>query len=140
MPQSTTIEQAYLILIKFLMRSKRRVFELGAEYEVSGMQAIMLLQLDQPRPMNSFQKMFNCDASNVTGLVDGLEQKNLVCRYANQDDRRLKMVKLEARGQKIRTDLVARLVGQGNPLSRLSPSELDMFISLLNKTSETGKH
>ncbi len=133
MSQPVTLEHAYLTLMNFLMKSKRRVFELGSEYDVSGMQAIMLLQLDTPRPMNNFQKMFNCDASNVTGLVDGLEQKKLVTRYASPDDRRLKMVKLEAKGQRVRGALTQKLCDQDCPLARLSTSELQTFMDLLQK-------
>src|SRR4051794_19861946 len=109
MTQEAALEQSYLVLIKFLLLSKKRVIDLGAEYGLTGMQALMLFQLDQPRPMNIFSKIFNCDASNVTGLVDGLEQKKLASRYEAPDDRRVKMVKLETKGKRLRTALLRRL-------------------------------
>ncbi|HTB48851.1 MAG TPA: MarR family transcriptional regulator [Verrucomicrobiae bacterium] len=134
MPKQNSLEQSYLLLIEFLMLSKRRVLELGAEFDLTGMQAMMLFLLDHPRPMNNFKKVFNCDASNITGLVDGLEQKKLASRYENQDDRRIKMVRLDAKGKRVRSDLVSRLATRDSSIfSQLSPTEFQTFIQLLQK-------
>ncbi len=134
MTQQATLEQSYLILLKFLMLSKSRVMELGAEHGLTGMQAMMLFLLDEPRPMNNFRKVFNCDASNITGLVDGLEQKKLASRYEDPADRRIKMVRLETKGKRIRAALLRNLTTHDNPLlSKLNPSELRVFIKLLQK-------
>jgi DNA-binding MarR family transcriptional regulator len=134
MTQQASLEQSYLILLKFLMLSKRRVFELGSANDLTGMQAMMLFMLDHPRPMYSFKKVFNCDASNITGLVDGLEQKQLASRYEDQEDRRIKMVKLEPKGRRIRATLLHNLSAHGSPLlSKLNPAELRTFIELLEK-------
>lgn len=141
MSQQATLEQSYLALVKFLMLSKRRVFELGAECDLTGMQTMMLFLLDRPCPMNNFKKVFSCDASNITGLVDGLENKKLASRYENQDDRRLKMVKLEAKGKRVRATLVGKLTAHGNPLlSKLSSSELRSFTELLQKITAGEQH
>jgi DNA-binding MarR family transcriptional regulator len=83
--------------------------------------------------MSDFMKIFNCDASNVTGLVDGLEQKNLASRYEIQQDRRLKMVKLEAKGRRVRTALIKGLTHGSPLLARLNPDELTIFVELLRK-------
>src|SRR5580658_1613445 len=115
MSQAATLEQSYLVLVRFLMLSKHRVFELGADHDMTGMQAMMIFLLDEPRPMSDFKKIFNCDASNITGLVDGLEQKKLASRYEIQQDRRLKMVRLEAKGRQIRAALIQGLT-HGSPL------------------------
>lgn len=134
MTRGTALEQSYLTLIKFLLLSKRRIIELGTEYELTSMQTLLLFQLDEPRPMNSFCKIFNCDPSNVTGLVDGLEQKKLVSRYEAPEDRRLKMVKLETKGKRLRTKLMRRMTTNDDPLlEKLSPTEQRVFIKLLQK-------
>ncbi|MDB5170765.1 MAG: Transcriptional regulator, MarR family [Candidatus Saccharibacteria bacterium] len=134
MPQETSLEQSYLVLIKFLMLSKRRIFELGAQHDLTGMQAMTVFLLDTPRPMNNFKKIYNCDASNVTGLIDGLEQKQLVSRYEDPADRRLKMVRLEPQGVKVRKALIKQMMSHNSPLlSRLDASELKTFITLLQK-------
>jgi DNA-binding MarR family transcriptional regulator len=127
-------EETYLHLFRFLMMSKHRVIELGAEYGLTGMQTTTIFLLDKPKPMNSFRKVFNCDASNVTGLVDGLEQKQLASRYESPTDRRIKMVQLEPKGKKIRTALLRKLNPHDSPLlSKLNSDEQKVFFSLIRK-------
>jgi DNA-binding MarR family transcriptional regulator len=116
------------------MLSKHRAIELGSEYGLTGMQTFMLLMLEKPRPMYSFKKVFNCDASNVTGLVDGLEQKDLASRFENPEDRRLKMVELDKRGREIRRAMLKKIAARDGPIfSRLTAEEFDDFIRLLQK-------
>jgi DNA-binding MarR family transcriptional regulator len=134
MATSTSTEESYLILIEFLMMAKHRVIVLGSEYGLTGMQTMMLFMLSEPKPMNTFTKVLNCDASNVTGLVDGLEQKGLASRYESTKDRRIKMVQLESKGREIRTALLRGLARQDNRLhSRLDEDEFETFIGLLQK-------
>jgi DNA-binding MarR family transcriptional regulator len=98
------------------------------------MQAIALCLLNKPRPMNNFGKVFNCDPSNVTGIVDGLVQKGLVERYEDSKDRRIKMVKLQRKGSVVRTTLLHDLFGASSIVSRkLSPIEVDDFTKLISK-------
>ena len=134
MPEQATLEQSYLALIEFLMLSKRQVIELGGEYGLSAMQALTLLLLDRPRPMNNFKTIFNCDASNVTGLVDGLEQKKLAARYESPTDRRIKMVELKPKGVDVRTTLLRKMTGPHSYiLSKLNSQEVSTFIALTQK-------
>jgi DNA-binding MarR family transcriptional regulator len=137
MTAAESIEQSYLALFKFLLLSKHRVFELGSKYGLSGMQTMLLCLLDSPRPMNNFRKVFNCDASNITGIVDGLEHKQLVKRFEDANDRRLKMVKLEPKGQRLRGELMKSLTTANSPLlSKLTRIELKTFIQLLEKITK----
>jgi DNA-binding MarR family transcriptional regulator len=137
MKEQASLEQSYLILLKFLMLSKHRIMELGAQYDMSGMQAMTLFLLDTPRPMSDFRKVFNCDASNVTGLVDGLEQKRLAGRFEHPEDRRIKMVELNARGKRLRDTMIKNLTTTESPLlSRLTPDELKTFVGLLQKITQ----
>jgi DNA-binding MarR family transcriptional regulator len=141
MTTQNSLEESYLVLVRFLMLSKRRVFELGDEYGLTGMQAMMLFLLDKPRPMHSFKQVFNCDASNITGLVDGLEQKKLASRYESKEDRRIKMVKLDAKGKRVRAALVRQSTAANSPLlSKLNPGELKAFIQLLRKITSGEQH
>jgi DNA-binding MarR family transcriptional regulator len=127
-------EEVYMALVKFIMLSKRRVIEVGAEFGLTGMQAITLYLLDEPRPMNVLRKVFNCDASNITGLVDGLEHKGLAVRFENEQDRRVKCAKLAPKGEKMRKELIHKLTTEESPLlSSLNQKEYDTFIDLLQK-------
>jgi DNA-binding MarR family transcriptional regulator len=135
--QSISTEEAFIVFIKFLMLSKHRVIELGSKYDLTAMQTLALFMLDEPCPMNALRKTFNCDASNITGLVDGLEQKELASRYENRDDRRIKMVRLEQRGREVRRALLRHLGKHDGPVwSRLKPSEYRTLIGLLQKVTQ----
>lgn len=136
MTPQTSLEHSYYVLIQFLMLSKHRLIELGAEHGLTAIQAITLFLLDEPRPMYSFKKIYNCDASNVTGIIDGLEEKGLVTRYEPPEDRRIKVVQATEQGNKLRSDLICSITTNDNPLlSRLSPAELKTFVQLLEKVT-----
>jgi DNA-binding MarR family transcriptional regulator len=130
-------EEAFIVFIKFLMLSKQRVIDLGSKYDLTAMQTLTLFMLDRPCPMHALRKAFNCDASNITGLVDGLEQKELASRYENRDDRRIKMVRLEQHGREVRRDLLRHLGKRAGPVwSRLEPGEYQTLIRLLQKVTQ----
>ncbi|MFO0781854.1 MAG: MarR family transcriptional regulator [Candidatus Saccharimonadales bacterium] len=133
----TSLEDSYVSLFKFMQVAKRRVFAMGTEHGLTGMQAVMILLLDCPRPMNAFSKIFNCDASNITGLVDGLQEKGLASRFEDPDDRRIKIVQLTARGKKLRTHFFKHIDTQENPIfSKLDSQERATFVALLQKLTD----
>lgn len=132
------LEDSYMALFKFMMLSKRRVFEMGDRHGLTGMQTMMIVLLDCPRPMSGFSKIFNCDASNITGLVDGLEEKNLASRFEDPNDRRIKLVQLTAHGKKLRTHLFKHIGTQDNPIfAKLDDDEREVFVGLLRKLTTT---
>lgn len=140
MSKQISLEQSYLTLVEFLMLSKKRLIEIGSTYHLSSMQTITLLLLEEPRPMGTFRHIFNCDASNVTGIIDGLEQKQLVKRFEVNSDRRTKMIKLLARGKHVRAALLAQLTSDKQYLlACLTPSEAKSFIDLVQKITDTTK-
>lgn len=137
MSDQIPLEKYYLSLVEFLMLAKQHVFELGTEQGLSGMQVVTLLLIDSPRQMSSLKHIFNCDPSNVTGILDGLEQKQLVARYENANDRRTKMVKLLARGKRMRSTLLQKLIASNDfLLAKLSPAEMIAFITLVQKITQ----
>ncbi len=128
------LEKSYLALTEFLLLSKRNIAEVGEKYNISPIQAITLVLLNESRPMNNFTKIFHCDASNTTGIIDGLERKQLVSRYESLTDRRVKMIKLQPQGAKIRQAIITRLTGDDSfIIKRLSSEEVVTFINLLQK-------
>jgi DNA-binding MarR family transcriptional regulator len=58
--------------------------------------------LDQPQTMGAMADLLHCDPSNVTGIVDTLEQRKLAERKPSEGDRRVKVVELTAAGKKLR--------------------------------------
>jgi DNA-binding MarR family transcriptional regulator len=58
--------------------------------------------LEHPQTMGSMAELLHCDPSNVTGIVDALEERNLAKRKPSEADRRVKVVELTAAGKKLR--------------------------------------
>jgi len=128
------LEKSYLALTEFLLLSKRNLNEVAEKNGVTAIQALTLLLLYEDRPMHGFTKIFNCDASNITGIVDGLERKHLVERYESISDRRVKMIKIRSKGNKIRKAIISTLTSDNSYIvKKLSQTELATFIELLNK-------
>jgi len=80
-----------------------------------------------------------CDRVTVGGVIDRLEQKRLVRRVVNEQDRRARQVQITAEGQRVLTTIhpiVADL--QSEILHGLSDSERAAFLRLLKKTTRAG--
>lgn len=133
---SNNLENSYLSLVEFLLLSKHQLTEIAAQYGLTAMQGMTLVLLDIPRPMTYLKNLFACDPSNVTGLVDGLEQKQLATRSEDANDRRIKMVQLQAAGRRLRSQILKDLTGPNSYITtKLSPDEVDSFVRLIQKIS-----
>ena len=59
--------------------------------------------------MVALARSLHCHDSNVTGLVDRLEQRGLIERLSNPQDRRVKLIALTKVGETFRDRLLERL-------------------------------
>jgi DNA-binding MarR family transcriptional regulator len=73
------------------------------------MKAMLTMRPQQGRPMKELAGQWRCDASYVTSLVDGLEERGFVERRSHATDRRAKVVALTPLGDKTREELLERL-------------------------------
>jgi DNA-binding MarR family transcriptional regulator len=82
----------------------------------------------------------NIDRTSVGQLVDQLEAKGLLERRVNGADRRAKLLRLTARGMKLRERLrpKAHLV-QANLLATLIPAERETLLELLVRVIEANE-
>jgi MarR family transcriptional regulator, organic hydroperoxide resistance regulator len=62
--------------------------------------------LDEPRTMSEVATALHCDNSNVTGIVDTLEEKGLAAREPAPHDRRVKLIALTPKGRRVRARLM----------------------------------
>jgi DNA-binding MarR family transcriptional regulator len=62
--------------------------------------------LGRPRTMSEVAGFLHCDNSNVTGIVDVLEEKGLAIRRPSEQDRRVKLIALTAEGRRVRGRLM----------------------------------
>jgi DNA-binding MarR family transcriptional regulator len=107
--------------------------ELAAQYGLSAIQAkvLLLLQPDGAMTMRTLAGQLQYDASNLTGVVDRLEEVGAVRRQPHPSDRRAKGVMLTDEGQRIRRAFWERLTNNTGPLGRLNGRELTALRGLL---------
>ena len=121
-PRATPASEAWALMFELLHLSKQRFMAIASEFELSPPQVMALRQLDpdQPKPMSELAIALRCDNSNVTGIVDRLEDRGLVERQPAEHDRRVKMLSITPRGIEVRAGLSARLAEPPEPLAGLS--------------------
>lgn len=123
--------------MEFLALSKQQMFKIAAEYGLTSTQAFMLMLTshEERRTMHSFCEILGCDASNITGIVDGLERKGLVTRAEHPTDRRIKVLDLLPKGVQIRNDILNKLSDRNTSyvLSQLTADEVSQFTRLIQK-------
>lgn len=68
----------------------------------TSMELQLLLALEVPLKLGDLSKALHCQPSNVTSLVDSLEEKRLVTREPHPSDRRAKQLTLTKAGNKER--------------------------------------
>lgn len=125
-------------VIKFLLHAKQEIIHCSAELGLSSMQAYTLLLIDneEPRSMNYYGKLYECDASNITGIMDGLVLKKLVSRQESATDRRVKVIRLEAAGVEMKSNLLKLLATTHTfRFSGLTDIETAQFAKLISKLS-----
>jgi DNA-binding MarR family transcriptional regulator len=96
-------------------------------------QALTLRLLDEPRPMRLLAAAIGCDASNLTGIADRLEERGLVERKVDSHDRRVKFLVVTPRGRRVREVLHRGLARDLPGADRLTPAEWDRLAVLLWK-------
>lgn len=94
-----------------------------------------LRALDRPRTMSELASVLHCDNSNVTGIVDGLEEKGLATRKPSPGDRRVKLTALTAEGRKVRGRLIKAVEKPPPWVERLSPADRRALVEILERAA-----
>jgi len=87
---------------------------------------------DGPLPRRTLAERLHCDPSNVTFLVDRLEERGLAERFDNPGDRRVKAVALTAAGVAARDRLIAT-TADSPTFARLTRDEQRQLADLLHR-------
>jgi DNA-binding MarR family transcriptional regulator len=98
-------EQLAALVFQVAERLGRCFATAAAELDLPPAQAQALMNLRSPAPMRELAETLACDASNVTGIVDGLERRGLVVRRPDPKDRRVKHLVLTEDGERQRAAL-----------------------------------
>jgi len=117
--------EAWALMHELFHASRRRFLAIASEFELSPPQvrALGVLEPGRPVPMSDLAEALHCDNSNVTGIVDRLEDRGLVERRSATHDRRVKMLVVTERGAEVRERLAERLEEAPPPLAGLSPDD-----------------
>jgi DNA-binding MarR family transcriptional regulator len=123
--RTSPASEAWAFMFELMHVSKQRFMAIASEFELSPPQVMALRHLDpaEPKPMSELAAALHCDNSNVTGIVDRLEDRGLVERRAADHDRRVKMLMITERGAEVRARLSARLEEPPAPLANLSAED-----------------
>ena len=92
--------------------------------------------LDQPQTMGAMAELLHCDPSNVTGIVDALEERKLARRKPSEADRRVKVVELTAAGRKLRARASAEMFKPPTWIEGLSVADQRRLRDILKRAGE----
>lgn len=137
---SNDASEAWGLLFRLYVSQRGRVPQIAAEFELSPMQAhvLRLLEPGQPLPMRTLARKLCCDASNVTGIVDRLEERGLVRRDAAPGDRRVKMLVVTDNGLAVRRRMLKLMSQAPEPIARLSQADQRALREILHRALEPG--
>jgi DNA-binding MarR family transcriptional regulator len=126
------------MLLRLFVSQRGRVPAVAAEFELSPMQAhvLRLLEPDQPLPMRALAGKLCCDPSNVTGIVDRLEERGLVQRQSSPADRRMRVLVVTEDGAQLRGRMLERLAAPPEPIARLSESDQRALHDILSRAMD----
>jgi len=125
--------EAWELLLKFFFSQRADLPGLAAEFDLSPAQChvLHLIEPGRPIPMGQLAETLACDKSNVTGLVDRLESRGLLCRQPSPSDRRLKVLALTPAGVRLRTVVLEKMTTPPESLKHLSVEEQRMLVKIL---------
>jgi DNA-binding MarR family transcriptional regulator len=105
----------------------------AADLSPPQLKALLSLERGGGRSMRELAEGWRCDASWVTGIVDGLEERGYVQRQPHPTDRRVKVVALTPLGEKAKARVLERLYEPPASFSALSADEQVQLRDLLVK-------
>ena len=139
--KSALASEAWMAMLEFFFAKARpRMLELWREFDLMPPQQMTLgLLLDAPRPMGELAQLMHCDNSNITGIVDRLEERGLVERRAAEHDRRVKLIALTSAGNRLRERLNERMADPPEPLKRLSGDDQRALREILARALDAAE-
>jgi DNA-binding MarR family transcriptional regulator len=92
--------------------------------------------LDKRQTMGRMAELLQCDPSNVTGIVDALENRNLAERKPSEVDRRIKVVELTGPGEKLRARAIEEMYKPPAWIEELSPADQRQLRDILRRAGD----
>jgi DNA-binding MarR family transcriptional regulator len=122
-----------------MVSNKRRLLATGGEFDLAPQQMIALRILGSgPRKMSELAQALFCDNSNVTGIVDRLEERGLVRREAAEGDRRVKLLVLTEEGEWMRAQITERMAEPPPAIASLTEKDQRALRDILKRALESA--
>ncbi|MDH6142594.1 MULTISPECIES: MarR family winged helix-turn-helix transcriptional regulator [Kitasatospora] len=118
-------------------RYARELETAAAAQQLTMQQAKALLAADQPVRMRAIADQVHAEPSNVTAIIDRLEQRGLVERRPDPADRRVKLVAATEAGHAVAAALRAGRPWGNDPFSPLSPDQREQLLGMLQLILES---
>jgi MarR family transcriptional regulator, organic hydroperoxide resistance regulator len=137
-PRPPAGAEPWPLLVRLFFAQRANLPPLAAELRLSPAQChvLHLIEPERPIPMGELAQTLSCHASNVTGLVDGLESRGLLRRRPSPADRRVKVLVLTPTGLRLRALLLDRMTAPPTALERLSLREQRALVRILARLLE----
>ena len=131
----TPAEEAWALMGKLFWEMRPRMIRIAGELGLTPPQlfALRTLDPDKPSPMRALATALQCDSSNVTGLVDGLEAQGLVERREAEHDRRMRMLVVTERGAEVRRRMLEVVQEVPEALAQLSVDDQRALRDILSR-------
>jgi DNA-binding MarR family transcriptional regulator len=110
----------------------------AADVSPPQLKALLSMEPGKSQPMRMLAEKWRCDASWVTGIVDGLEERGYAERRTHPTDRRVKVVEITALGEKAKAKALERLHEPPPSMLALSAAEQVTLRDLLRKVRESS--
>jgi len=122
------------MLLQRIAFSQRPAFVAAArEFDLLPQHVIALRSLERPIPMSELARLLACDNSNVTGIIDRLEERGLVERRNAPHDRRVKLVALTPEGKRLKQGVEARMAEPPPAIEHLSREDQRALRDILRR-------
>ena len=127
--------EVWNLISELMLVNKPKFMAVCREFELFPPQVMVLRALEEPKPMREVAQFLACDNSNLTGIIDRLEERDLVKRTADDNDRRVKLLVLTEEGQRLRKEIVARTSEPPPELAALEARDLRTLRDILRRTA-----
>lgn len=121
------------LLFSYVERLRAHFESVAVANDLTAMQAKVLMFLGDAEPMRCVAENLGCDPSNITGVVDRLQDRGLLTRTEDPHDRRVKILHVTPSGKRLRETIGMELFRDVPGMSSLSPTQVAELKSLLSR-------
>lgn len=124
-----------LLLLAIGERLRQHVAAVAARFDFTPQQVLLLDHLAARQTMGQLAGTLGCDPSNVTGLIRRLEQRGLVAREPDHDDRRTRWLSLTEAGARAREEFRNAIFQDSTIDDGLDIADQERFLAMLRSVA-----